>query len=184
MLALNAEIRMVYKFDLTADDYIEASLAGHQTRAVLRAYALRALLPAVAVWIVGHDVEGVPILLSTAFAAVLFLGILAYYGLTWRKNFAASLARHYETRRSILGPHTLELTDAGLESSGPLHRSFRAWPSVTGAIASRSHVFIHTLFGIVYVLPLRAVEDSASLFVALDEHNIAITDTTNNGRQT
>src|SRR5689334_1489243 len=114
---------MVYKFDLTADDYIETSLASNRRRAVLRAGELYALLAALAVWILVREVEGGSLLFATAFAAALFVGTLAYFAVTLRKNFASAVTQHYESRRSILGPHTLELTDLGLESSGPLHRS-------------------------------------------------------------
>ena len=170
---------MIYTFDLMADDYIAMSLSSNKTSSVVRAYVPYAVLPALVLWILAHDVAAVPFLLSSVLATVLFLGILTYYGLSWKKNFANTLARYHEDpkRRLILGPHTLELTDAGLNSSGPLHRSFRAWSSITDVVAVQSHVLFHTSFGVVYVLPLRAVDDPTSLFAALKgKYGLTVTD--------
>ena len=168
---------MVYKFELVADDYIAASLSSNTTTAVIRAYLPYALLLALLFWILLRHAVAASFLLATVSAAALLMTMLAYYCLTWPKTFANALKRYHEgPRRSILGPHTLELTDAGLNSSGPLHRSFRAWPSITGAVVSRSHIFFHTLFGIVYVLPLRAVGDSATLLATLrSKYGISVT---------
>jgi hypothetical protein len=159
---------MVYEFALTADDYIAASLSSNTTRNVLRGYVPYALALVLVFWIVLRHGVAASFLALTAFAGVLFVGTLVYYGLTWQKKFIDVLARYHDgPQKSILGPHTLELTDVGLFSSGPLHRSFRAWSSVTAAVVSPSHIFFHTLFGIVYVLPLRAVEDVGSLVSTL-----------------
>lgn len=160
---------MIYKFDLVADDYIAASLSSNKTRSVVRAYVPYALALALIFWILLRHAVEASFLASTVFAAVLFLGVLAYYGLTWQKSFTRVLKRYHEgPRHAILGAHTLELTDAGLNSSGPLHRSFRAWSAITDAVVSRSHIFFHTLFGVVYVLPLRAVDDVRSLLASLE----------------
>lgn len=159
---------MIYKFDLTADDYTAASLSSNTTRRVVRAYLPYALVLALAFWILLRHGVAASLVTSTAGAGVLFAGVLAYHGLTWRTSFGSAVRRYHEGPvRAILGLHTLELTDAGLNSSGPLHRTFRAWPSITAAAVSRSHVFFHTLFGIVYVLPLRAVEDVEGLLTTL-----------------
>lgn len=102
---------MLYKFDLTADDYIVMNLSSNNTNSVVRARVPYSLLLALAFWILLHDLSDAPTLPSTVAAIALFLGMLAYHGLTWRKNFANTLARYYEDskRRQILGPHTPRL---------------------------------------------------------------------------
>ena len=171
---------MIYEFDLQADDYKAASLASMRTGRIVRAYVPYGLSVALVFWILLRVAVGAEEIAATAAAVILFLGFLGYYGLTWRSRFDRAFTRHYEgARGSILGPHTLELTDAGLNSSGPLHRSFRAWPSITRAVASRSHIFFHTLFGVVYVLPLRAVDKPGDLLATLQSrHAVQVVDVT------
>jgi hypothetical protein len=166
---------MLYQFDMTSDDYVEMSLSATSTKSVVQGYKLHALVPALVLWIVVHDVAGISAVVSAALAVALFGGILAYHALTWRKTFGAKLREHHEGPvRAILGPHTLELTDEGLHSVGPMHRTFRAWPCITTVVTWRSYIFFHTLFGVVYVLPTRAVEDSGSLFSELKARDIPI----------
>jgi hypothetical protein len=168
---------MIYKFDLIADDYAAASLSCTSTRSVVRSYVPYALVLALAFWILLRHGAEASSFASFAAAMALFLGMLAYYALTWQKTFARALVRYHEgPRSSILGPHTLELTENGLDSSGPLHRSFRAWASVTGAVVSPSHVFFPTLFGLVYVLPRRAIDDFARLIASLEEYGVHVTE--------
>jgi hypothetical protein len=125
-----------------------------------------------------RDAVSMPFLQATLMGTALLLGMFAYHAVTWRKRFENMLSLYYEgPRRSILGPHTLELTAAGLNSSSPLHQSFRAWPAITGAVVSNSHVFFQTLFGIVYVLPLRAVDNADALIVSLtSEYGVTVSD--------
>ena len=114
---------MKYNFDLKADDYIAASLSSNTTGRVIRSYLPNALLLTLAFWTLLRDAVSAPLLQATLMATALLLGILGYYAVTWRKRFENVLRQYHEgPRRSILGPHTLELTAAGLNSSGPLHQ--------------------------------------------------------------
>jgi hypothetical protein len=167
-----------FNFELMADDYIAASSSSNTTGRVIHSYLPYALLLTLVFWILLRDAVSVPFLQATLTATALLLGMFAYHAVTWRKRFEHMLRRYYGgPRRSILGPHTLELTAAGLNSKGPLHRSFRAWAAITGAVVTHSHVFFQTLFGIVYVLPLRAVDNAGALIVSLTgEYGVTVSD--------
>jgi len=158
---------MTYFFDLSAEDYSASSIAvSGGFRRLLRPYATHSL------WLF----LPLPIILTEAFSGAFSKAILvsvvvaAVYLLAsilaWPHRVRRLVRRQYAGRsRIILGAHSLELSSAGLTSVGPQHRAFRTWASVTEVTKTSSHYFFSTLFGNVYVLPLRAVDST----VALDE---------------
>src|SRR5262249_11227187 len=129
-------------------------------------------------WIVAYVVSGHSARTACIAGVVMFALFLGYMLFMWRSTFTKRLALDYQApeRRAILGPHTLELADDGLHSPRPLHRAFRAWPSIAQALFTRSHCVLLTTFSILYVLPLRAVPDREALLAFLREKRIPIVD--------
>jgi len=168
---------MVYEFDLQVSDYIAGSLAATTNARLLRGYVPYALIAALVAWIVAYVVFGESTGIASIVGVVVFGLLLSYLLFIWRSTFTKTLTRYYDTpaKRAVLGPHTLELAEDGLHSQGPLHRSFRAWPAITQAVVTSSHCFFHTAFGLVYVLPMRAVPDRDALMAKLSGKGIAVT---------
>ena len=112
----------------------------------------------------------------------IFIGAvyLAIELLTWRprlrRHVRALYSQHPHTL--LLGSHTLELRPDGLVSAGPQHTTFRSWAAVTGLIQSPSHLLLPTVYGNVYVLPLRAVSDTPATIGFIREHLPASQDAT------
>jgi hypothetical protein len=156
---------MTYHFDLTADDYRDMNLTSFTWWPAIGHYLPQSLcIGFVVVFAAPWALEASR---SAAFIAggVAFSIALIWYCQVWRKRFLASVNRHYvdPSRSVIFGPHTLTLTQAGLESTGPMHRSFRDWRCVTEARVTAKQVLFYTAFGVVYLLPTRAVEDLPAL---------------------
>lgn len=168
---------MIYEFDLQAPDYVAAGVGATTTSRIVRGYIPYALIAGLLAWIVAYAVNGQSARTAALAGVVVFTLFLGYLLFMWRSTFTKYLTKHYESpgKRVILGPHTLELADDGLHSQGPLHRSFRAWPSITQAVFTRSHCVFQTAFGIIYVLPLRAVPDRGALMAVLRERRVTIT---------
>jgi hypothetical protein len=168
---------MIYQFDLQGPDYVAAGVAATTTSRVVRGYIPYALITGLLAWIVVYAISGQNARTASIAGLVVFGLLLAYLVFMWRSTFTKVLTKHYQApgKRMILGPHTLELADDGLHSHGPLHRSFRAWGSITQAVFTRSHCVFQTAFSILYVLPLRAVPDRDALIALLRERQIPIT---------
>jgi len=156
---------MTYELELTAADYSEKSLRAYSWSAVFRYFMPHSLCAALAAWLFATRMLDASPQAALVVALVFFVGTLGFFSLNWRQKFLATLRSHYEAphRKGILGPHTLELTDAGLVSVGPLHQTFRDWRSITHVVFTGSQVLFHTAFGVVYVLPNRAVADMKAL---------------------
>jgi hypothetical protein len=156
---------VTYNFDLTADDYNRPTLDGYSWKPVVRYFLPHALCACLATYLMVRHwlVASVPAAITIA--ALVFSITLAAFAMNWRKAFLTTVKRYYDDpdRKAILGPHTLSITEAGLESVGPLHKSFRDWRSVTQVAFTKTQVLFYTAFGIVYVLPLRAVADAEAL---------------------
>jgi len=168
---------MVYEFELQVPDYVAAGVAATTTSRIVRGYIPYALIAGLIAWIVAYAVNGQSARTASVAGAVVFALFLGYLLFMWRSTFTKHLTNHYEApgKRVILGPHTLELADDGLHSHGPLHRSFRAWPSITQAAFTGSHCVFQTAFSIIYMLPLRAVPDQDALIALLREKHVRIT---------
>ena len=167
---------MIYQFDLQVADYVAAGVGATTMSRIVRGYAPYALIAGLIAWIVAYAVNGQSARTATVVGLVVFALVLFYLLFMWRSTFTKHLTRHYQSpaKRVILGSHTLELADDGLHSQGSLHRSFRAWPSITQAVFTGSHCIFQTAFSIIYVLPLRAVPDRDALITLLREHHIPI----------
>jgi hypothetical protein len=168
---------MVYQFDLQVPDYVAAGIAATNTSRIVRGYMPYAVIAGLIAWIIAYVVNGQSARTAAVAGVVVFALFLGYLLFMWRSTFTKHLTKHYESpgKRVILGPHALELADDGLHSQGPLHRSFRAWPSITQAVFTRSHCVLQTAFSIMYVLPLRAVPDREVLKTLLREKHVPIT---------
>jgi hypothetical protein len=157
---LQQEERLDFAFDLTAADLIAMNLSACESNAVYRRYAnwWSATIALVALLLLSHAFSGA---LYEAFLAALLIGAASYFALPpwWRYRGRIKLREYYTSSAGqlLVGPHTLSLTAEGLESIGSHHRAFRSWVTVTRALITAEHVFLSTVFGNVYILPLRAV---------------------------
>ena len=156
---------MKYQFDLGADDYRDMNLAAFRWKPVVLHFLPHSLCAALLVYV------GAPWALQASHrgasiaAAVTFVVVLSWLALAWHRKVQGFVNAHYgdPRRKVIFGAHTLELTESGLESAGPMHRTFRDWRSVTEARVTDSQMQFNTVFGVVYILPLRAVPDLPAL---------------------
>lgn len=168
---------MKYEFELTMHDYMDMTMASLNSKEVVRSYVPHVLSGALITWIVAKHTFGASMLVASMIGLAVFAAGLVHHSMNWRRNYLNALSRHYDApeQRAILGAHTLELTDDGINSSGPLHRTFRKWAAVTHASLTLSHCLFYTSFGVVYVLPLRAVEDREGLVTRIrDKHGVQL----------
>jgi hypothetical protein len=156
---------VTYQFDLTAADYREMNLAAFRWPPVLLHYSIHALSAALLVLVAAPWALEASTGSAAVAASVVFVAVLAWLSLAWRAKAlrAIDAADNTPSKHVIFGPHTLTFTDAGLESTGPVHRSFRDWRAVTEARITKTQMLIYTAFGVVYILPLRAVPDLPAL---------------------
>jgi hypothetical protein len=156
---------MTFHFDLTAADYREMNHAAFRWPPVFWHYTPHALSAALLVWVAGPwALEASPSGAAIA-ALVVFVAALSWLSVEWRKKTLRAIDSHYNvpSTQVIFGPHTLTFTDAGIESAGPVHRSFRDWRAITGVRVTKAQMLISTVFGVIYILPLRAVADLPAL---------------------
>ena len=165
---------MTYHFDLTADDYREMNLAAYKWLPVLLHFLPHALSASLAVYLIAPWALQASSQGASIAALVAFGSVLAWMFLSWHRKVLGAIDTHYGTpaRSVIFGPHTLSLTDSGLESSGPMHRSFRDWRCVTEVRVTKTQVLFYTAFGVIYILPLRAVQDLPALEKWLSDRHV------------
>jgi hypothetical protein len=156
---------MTYHFELTAADYREMNLAVFRWGPIFLHYWPHALCAALVVFVAGPwALQASPGGAAIA-ASIVFIAVLAWLSIAWRRKALRAIDANYNAPSSqvIFGPHTLTFTDTGLESVGPVHRSFRDWRAVTEARVTKTQMLIYTAFGVIYILPLRAVADLPAL---------------------
>lgn len=161
---------LAYSFELTPEDYVAMNM---NARAGMKPFLLAALPSSAALGLVlfamlGLDRSrnlGSAALVATAVAIAFFV----FQSLWWKYRLRRHFLKYYARapRDRLFGPHTLAISDEGIESTGPHHRTFRAWPAITQARFTADRLFLHTIFGAVYVLPLRAVANRDELREAL-----------------
>ena len=156
---------MTYQFELTAADYREMNLAAFRWTPVFLHYSIHAFCAALfvvvaALWALQASTGGAAIA-----GIIVYVAVLAWLSLAWRAKVLGAVGASYSapSKQVIFGPHTLTFTELGLESTGPVHRSFRDWRAVTEVRVTNSQMLIYTAFGVVYILPLRAVPDLPAL---------------------
>jgi hypothetical protein len=141
---------LVYSFDLNIADYIAMNMHPwrNNTRLVRGTAPSAGLVLIVAFFflrVVGGMVPEWAFLAAGTIALcyLLFAPVLGRYryGVRLRKYFGQPPANR------LLGPHTLSIGPEGIESTGPYHRTFRAWPAVTGACVTADYTLIYTIFG-------------------------------------
>lgn len=156
---------MTFHFDLSADDYREMNLAAFRWAPALRHFFPHALCYALVIYLAAPWALETSSRGASIAALIAFCFTLIWMSLTWRRRFLGAVDGHYSNaaRKVIFGPHTLSFTDSGLESTGPMHRTFRDWRCVTEVRVTSTQMLIHTAFGVVYILPLRAVADLPAL---------------------
>jgi len=162
-----------YSFVLAADDYVALN------RALCR--GPRAFAPYG--WLLGFPIAtlvfwaayagsraSMQFALVIAFVVLLLTVVLVPPVLWWRAQ--RSWRRYYSTPATapLLGPHQLSLREDGLESTGPNHRSWRAWPTVCHITEARDHLLLSTVYGNVYLLPWHAVSDRDALLSFVRAH--------------
>jgi hypothetical protein len=147
---------MTFHFELTAADYREMNLAAFRWLPVFLHFTPHALSAGLLVWVAGG---------AAIAALVVFVAVLSWLSVAWRNKALRAIDANYNipSTQVIFGPHTLTFTEAGLESTGPVHRSFRDWRTVTEARITKTQMLIYTVFGVIYILPLRAVPDLPAL---------------------
>ena len=165
---------MTYHFDLTADDYREMNLAAYKWAPVLLHFLPHALCVALAVYVIAPWALQASSRGASIAAFVSFVSVLAWMSLSWHRKALGAINAHYgaPARSVIFGPHTLSFTDSGLESTGPMHRSFRDWRCVTEARVTKTQLLFYTAFGVIYILPLRAVQDLPALEKWLSDRQV------------
>jgi hypothetical protein len=164
---------LAYSFDLNIADYIAMNM--HPWRDNTRLF--RGIAPSAGIVLIsaffflrvaGHMAPGWAFLAAGGIA----LCYLLVSPLFWRYRYRARLRKYYGQPPAdrLLGLHTLSIGPEGIESTGPYHRTYRAWPAVTGACVTADYTLIYTIFGNVYILPGRVVEDRAAVRRALEAH--------------
>jgi YcxB-like protein len=161
-----------YSFELGVDDYVAMNM--HRWRSLGSWYrntaksAWAVVLVVFAFLAFGH--------MQVDLALVAALGVAAVYLLIspwfWRRRYVRCLRQHYGRPPAdrLMGAHTLTIGPEGIESTGPYHRTSRAWPAVTEAFITSRYVLIHTIFGNVYILPRRAVSNPEEVRRLLEAH--------------
>jgi hypothetical protein len=163
---------LAYSFDLGIEDYVAMCMGSWTWKQWFRGSAPSAGILFIAAFFflvtVGHMV---PVWGFVA-AGIVALAYLALSPSLWRRRYEFRLRKYYSQHpvAKLLGPHTLTIAPEGIESTGPYHRTFRAWPSITLASITSKHTLIYTIFGNVYILPMRAVADAAEVRASLEAH--------------
>jgi hypothetical protein len=167
-------LNVTFSFDLTADDYREMNQAAYRWGPVLRHFFPHALCCALVVYLAAPWSVETSTRSASIAGIVTFCFALGYMSLTWHRKALDAVNAHYSnaSRRVIFGPHTLTFNDSGLESVGPMHRTFRDWRCVTEVRVTQTQMLISTAFGVVYILPLRAVPDPISLEKWLSDRRV------------
>ena len=161
-----------FVFDLQPSDYIAAALrdAGGPQRFRRKAIGTALLLGGVSfVLLVGTSETWFEVGLTLA-PSVALVSYVALPRLWWRR-LREGVEAHYQqaSHRVLYGPHTLTIQDDGLESSNAHHRAWRSWAAVSRVTESIDALYIHTVTGNLYILPLHAVADSEALRATLAE---------------
>ena len=164
---------LAYSFDLNIADYIAMNMhPWRNNTSVFRGTAPAAgIVLIVAFFLLRVVGDMVPdgAFLAAGGIALCYLLLAPFW---WRYRYGVRLRKYYGQPPAdrLLGPHTLSIGPEGIESTGPYHRTFRAWPAVTGACVTADYTLIYTIFGKVYILPGRVVEDRAAVRRALEAY--------------
>ena len=163
---------LTFAFDLQPADYIRSALweGGGPRRFRRKAAGTALLLGAMTfVLLVGTSETWFEagLVLAPAVAVVSYLLLPRL----WWHRLREGLEAHYRqaSHRVLYGPHTLTIGDDGLESSNAHHRVWRSWAATSHVAESSAAIYIHTVTGNVYILPLHAVADPAALRATLAE---------------